>query len=85
MLLIFVVNMHELFLWKTKMVLQLLMLPKNLDESNNPKPSKIWVDSTSTLVWVGFLVVSFEVERGMENDPLYKTRSNFARNLKFGT
>ena len=56
------------------MVLQLLMLPKNLDESNNPKPSKIWVDSTSTLVWVGFLVVSFEVEAGMENDPLYKTR-----------
>ena len=56
------------------MVLQLLMLPKNLDESNNPKPSKMWVDSTSTLVWVGFLVVSFEVEGGMENDPLYKTR-----------
>ena len=67
----FVVNIHELFLWKTKMVLQLLMLPKNLDESNNPKPSKIWVD-TSSRVWVGFLVVSFEVEGGWKMTPCIK-------------
>ena len=41
-----------------------------------------------TLIWVGFLVVRFEV-RGRKLPPpprpLCKNRLNYARNLKFGT
>ena len=48
MLLIFIVNMHGLFLYqKIKKVLQITnALQKNLDESNQ-KPNKIWVDEGS--------------------------------------
>ena len=46
-LLIFSVNAHELFRWKTKKVLQLLRIFKKISDESNRKPNKIYVDKGS--------------------------------------
>ena len=46
-LLIFIVNMHGLFLWKIKKVLQLLFFFQKILDEFNRKPNKIWLHKGS--------------------------------------
>ena len=47
MLLIFLENRYELFVWKTEKVLQLLKLLRKVLCEFNRKANKIWVDTGS--------------------------------------
>ena len=85
MLLVFSVNSYEVFLWKIKKVLQLLMLFKKILDESNCKPNKIKIDKA--IEFYNISMKSWQEKNNIEmysihNERKFVVDERFIRSLK---